>query len=56
MSALESRLVLAVIAEAAENGADAALVLAIEAGLVPHDWHIDSEAWADAVKLAREGE
>lgn len=55
MSALESRLVLAVIAEAAENGADAALVLAIEAGLIPAEWHIESDEWQHALEQAREG-
>ncbi len=55
MTGLQSRLVLQLIAEAAENGADAALVLAIETGMIPHDWHIESDAWKRAVEHAREG-
>lgn len=52
MSAIDQRTVLYLLAVCWQQGADAALSAAIEAGAIPHDWHIESQEWANALAAA----
>lgn len=52
MSAIDQRTVLYLLAVCQQQGADAALTAAIEAGAIPADWHINSGAWGAALAIA----